>query len=85
MAVLPTHAESNSPTPLQTFFSEGASQQKELAVLRELCVGHFHHDNLCRVLDVSLDRAPVLSWNGVCTVGVIAAREVYLMIWAVYS
>ena len=33
-------------------------------MLRELCEGHFNHDNLCRVLDVSLDRAPVLSWKG---------------------
>ena len=33
-------------------------------MLRELCEGHFNHDNLCRVLDVSIDRAPVLSWKG---------------------
>lgn len=73
-----THAQSNCPSLLslppsiQTFFSEGASQQKELAVLRELCEGHFNHDNLCRVLDVSLDRAPVLSWKG-ALLGTIAA------------
>ena len=63
-----------TPPPVQTFFSEGASQQKELAVLRELCEGHFNHDNLCRVLHVSLDRAPVLSWKG-ALLGAISGRD----------
>ena len=60
----PSPSSLSLPPSIQTFFSEGASQRKELAVLRELCEGHFNHDNLCRVLDVSLDRAPVLSWKG---------------------
>lgn len=51
----------------QTFFSENASQRKELAVLKKLCEGHFHHDNLCRVLDTSLERVPVVSWRGAFT------------------
>ena len=43
-------------------------------MLRELCEGHFNHDNLCRVLDVSLDRAPVLSWKG-ALLGAISGRD----------
>ena len=48
---------------LQTFFQENKSQ-KELNVLKELSLGHFRHDNLCAVLDICVDRAPVLSWRG---------------------
>ena len=43
-------------------------------MLRELCEGHFNHDNLCRVLHVSLDRAPVLSWKG-ALLGAISGRD----------
>ena len=48
----------------QTFFSENHSQRKELEVLKQLCEREFHHDNVCAVLDVSLERAPVMNLAG---------------------
>ncbi len=44
---------------------ENASQQKELAILKQLCDGHFQHDNVCRVLDVSISKAPVTTSSGI--------------------
>lgn len=49
---------------LKTFFHENQSQQKELSILKKLFLGQFSHENLCAVLDVCVDRAPVLSWSG---------------------
>lgn len=46
---------------IKTFFVENKDQLKELAILKEFVEGHFEHDNLCQVLDVSLKKAPVLS------------------------
>ena len=49
---------------LQTFFTDSRAQRKELAILKELCLGHFSHDNLCTVLDVSTDAAPIHNFRG---------------------
>ena len=46
---------------IKTFFVENKDQLKELAILKEFVKGHFDHENLCQVLDVSLHKAPVLS------------------------
>ena len=46
---------------IKTFFVENKDQLKELAILKEFVRGHFDHENLCQVLDVSLNKAPVLS------------------------
>ena len=45
---------------IKTFFVENKDQLKELAILKEFVDGHFDHENLCQVLDVSLKKAPVL-------------------------
>lgn len=49
---------------LKTFFRESKTQLKELAILKQLCEGHFAHDNVCKILDVSLDKAPVTDVRG---------------------
>jgi serine/threonine protein kinase len=49
---------------VKTFLSDSDSQHKELAILKELCDGHFEHENLCRVLDVCVHRAPVTNPTG---------------------
>ena len=49
---------------VQTFFRENASQRKELDILKKLSAGNFCHDNLCAILDVCSDRAPVSDWRG---------------------
>lgn len=49
---------------LKTFFRENASQEKELAILKKLSQGRFSHDNICAVLDVCTEKAPVLAWSG---------------------
>lgn len=46
---------------IKTFFVENKDQLKELSILKEFVKGHFDHENLCQVLDVSLTKAPVLS------------------------
>ena len=51
---------------IQTFFKESKTQLKELAILKQLCEGHFAHDNVCKVFDVSLDKAAVTDSRGVC-------------------
>ena len=51
-------------TVSQTFFRESKTQLKELAILKQLCEGHFAHDNVCKILDVSLDKAPVTDLRG---------------------
>ena len=49
---------------LQTFFQENSAEEKELSVLKRLKDGHFSHENLCAVLDVSLKHAPVTRRDG---------------------
>ena len=49
---------------LKTFFKESKTQLKELAILKQLCEGHFAHDNVCKVFDVSLDKASVTDSRG---------------------
>ena len=46
---------------IKTFFVENKDQIKELTILKEFVDGHFEHDNLCRVLNVSLKKASVMS------------------------
>ena len=48
----------------QTFFQESPAEEKELSVLKQLRDGHFSHENLCTVLDVSLKHAPVSRRDG---------------------
>ncbi|XP_019864502.1 PREDICTED: uncharacterized protein LOC100641450 isoform X1 [Amphimedon queenslandica] len=55
----------NRDVCLKTFFNESQSQRKELVILKQLCEGHFEHDYICRVLDVCIDRSPVLNGSGV--------------------
>ncbi len=47
----------------QTFFFEG-SAQRELAILKEMTSGKFRHENLCTVLHVCVEKAPVQSHSG---------------------
>lgn len=47
----------------QTFFYEKSAQQ-ELAILKEMTLGKFRHENLCTVLHVCVDKAPVRSATG---------------------
>ena len=49
---------------LQTFTCDSDTQCKELSILKTLCDGHFNHENLCTVLDVCVDRAPVTTTTG---------------------
>ena len=51
--------ESKRDVCIKTFFSDNKDQTKELAILAEFVEGHFHHENLCEVLKVSLDKTPV--------------------------
>ncbi|XP_064393734.1 uncharacterized protein LOC135341165 [Halichondria panicea] len=48
---------------LKTFFYEKSAQQ-ELAILKEMTLGKFRHENLCTVLHVCVDKAPVRSATG---------------------
>ena len=48
----------------QTFFHESPAEERELSVLKRLKDGHFSHENLCAVLDVSLKHAPVSRIDG---------------------
>ena len=48
---------------MQTFFREKVSKN-ELDILKKLSAGNFCHDNLCAILDVCTERAPIVSWRG---------------------
>ena len=58
---------SPSPLPLlflKTFICDSENQRKELAVLKELCDGHFNHENICSILDVCVKKSPVTTVQG---------------------
>ncbi|CAI8032069.1 Cell division protein kinase 2 homolog CRK1 [Geodia barretti] len=49
---------------VKTFICDSENQRKELAVLKELCDGHFNHENICSILDVCVKKSPVTTVQG---------------------
>lgn len=51
-----------------------------MLILKEMCEGHFEHQNICRVLDVCLERGVVATPEGEILVSIVYYAILYIQL-----